>query len=57
MSKRMKSRTRKFLTKTIMLSYKLGTRDGTTPANSRLKKEIEDFEKYSDRVARFMKKL
>ena len=40
-----------------MLSVKLGVRDGSSPANSRLKKEIEDFEKYSDRVARFMKKL
>lgn len=58
MSKRIRSRTRKFLMKTIMLSYRLGKRDrGSSPVRSRLKKEMDDFEKYSERVARFMKKL
>ena len=41
-----------------MLSYRLGKRDrGSSPVRSRLKKEMDDFEKYSERVARFMKKL
>jgi len=63
MSKRIRSRTRIFLMKTKMLSYKLGIRDrGNSQAKSRqvrsrLKKEMDDFEKYSERVARFMKKL
>lgn len=53
MSKRFRSRTRILLKKTKQLVKDVGS----SQAKRRLKKDIDDFEEYSERVASFMKKL
>ena len=59
MSNRIRSRTRKLLTKIKKLSLRIGIRDRMkgVEVRKRLKKEMDDFEKYSMRVTRFMRTL
>ena len=59
MSNRIRSRTRTLLTKIKKLSLRIGIRDRMkgVEVRKRLKKEMDAFEKYSMRVARFMRTL